>query len=62
MAWAVKASGVMRRMYSAFIQVSLFTSKMAGDLLMPSTEKAPMSSSMVKNSRSSPGFQPRSAT
>ena len=62
MACSVNASGVRRRMYSAFIQVSLFTSKMAGDLLMPSMENASTSSGSVKNSRSSPGFQPRSAT
>ena len=58
MAAAVNCSGVMRRMYSAFIQRSFSTSKIAGDLESPSSEKASISSGSVKNSRLLPGFQP----
>ena len=59
---ASNSSALMRRIYSAFIHVSLATSNIAGDLLMPDTSNASTSSSRVKNSLSSPGFQPSSAT
>jgi len=49
------------RMNWPLSQVSLWTSKMAGDRLIPAMSKASTSSARVNFSRSVPGFQPSRA-